>query len=78
MFKIGDQVVIIIASNNSNTFEIIKVKGKVSKISEISEHPIKPIYRIVLDDSFAGRSYWRRMEDLLRIMTICAGVFWNV
>lgn len=43
------------------------------KIIKISEHSREPLYKIKYDSSkYYG---WRYEEDLLRIVTICAGVF---
>lgn len=71
MLKVGDQVAVNnCLINYSNATQVGKFRGKIIKISE---HSVEPLYKIKYDSSkYYG---WRYEEDLLRIVTICAGVF---
>lgn len=75
MLKVGDQVAVNnCLINYSNTTQVEKLRGKIIKISE---HSVDlPLYKIKYDSSKSPWHYgWRYEEDLLRIVTICAGVF---
>jgi hypothetical protein len=73
MLKVGDQVVVNnCLVNYSNAKQVGRFRGK---IVQISNHSVEPLYQIKYDSSTPWHYGWRYAEDLLRIVTICAGVF---
>jgi hypothetical protein len=60
MLKVGDQV------------EIRGLRGKLfrCKIIRISEHSLKPLYKVVLINNYPYDLSWRYEEELLHVLEV--------